>query len=114
MVFITTHDTIMNEQQLMKTIEDQNQVIIAKDATIDNLRKDLHEAKCELNELYFDKSWQKMQREYLTEAIMQKSVKIIGGFDYGVRYIPLHLCITINIATIAFGLLMLSMMGVFK
>lgn len=25
----------MNEQQLMKTIEDQNQVIIAKDATID-------------------------------------------------------------------------------
>ena len=31
----------MNEQQLMKTIEDQNQVIIAKDATIDNLRKDI-------------------------------------------------------------------------
>ena len=114
MVFITTHDTHMNEQQLMKTIEDQNQVIIAKDATIDNLRKDLHEAKCELNELYLDRSWKKMQGEYLTEAIMQKSVKIIGGFEYGVRYIPLHLCITINIATIAFGLLMLSMMGVFK
>lgn len=34
----------MNEQQLMKTIEDQNQVIIAKDATIDNLRKDLKNA----------------------------------------------------------------------
>lgn len=114
MVFITTHDTIMNEQQLMKTIEDQNQVIIAKDATIDNLRKDLHEAKCELNELYFERSWQKMEKEYLTEAIMQKSVKIIGGFEYGTRYIPLYFAITLNLMTIAFGLFILSMMGVLK
>lgn len=104
----------MNEQQLMKTIEDQNQVIIAKDATIDNLRKDLRDAKCELNELYFDRSWQKMQGEYLTEAIWQKSVKIIGGFEYGTRYIPVYLCVTLNIATIAFGLFMLSTMGAFK
>ena len=114
MVIKTTHDTIMNEQQLMKTIEDQNQVIIAKDATIDNLRKDLKNAQSELNELYFDRSWQKMQREYLTEAIMQKSIKIIGGFEYGTRYIPLYFAITLNIATIAFGLFMLSTMGVFK
>ena len=114
MVFITTHDTIMNEQQLMKTIEDQNQVIIAKDATIDNLREYLKNAKSELNELYLDRSWQKLQREYLTEAIMQKSVKIIGGFEYGTRYIPLYFAITLNIATIAFGLFMLSIMGVFK
>lgn len=104
----------MDTQQLMKTIEDQNQVIIAKDATIDNLRKDLSDAKCKLNELYFDRSWQKMQREYLTEAIWQKSVKVIGGFEYGTRYIPVYLCVTLNIATIAFGLLMLSIMGVFK
>lgn len=104
----------MNEQQLMKTIEDQNQVIIAKDATIDNLRKDLKNAQSELNELYFDRSWQKLQREYVTEAIMQRSVKIIGGFEYGTRYIPLHLCVTLNIATIAFGLFMLSIMGIFK
>lgn len=114
MVVKTTHDTIMNEQQLMKTIEDQNQVIIAKDATIELLRKDLRDAKCELNELSFDRSWQKMQREYLTEAIMQKSVKIIGGFEYGTRYIPVYLCVTLNIATIVFGLFMLSMMGAFK
>lgn len=104
----------MNEQQLMKTIEDQNQVIIAKDATIDNLRDELKGAKCELNELYLDRSWQKMQREYLTEAIMQKSVKIIGGFEYSTRYIPVYLCVTLNIATIVFGLFMLSMMGAFK
>lgn len=114
MVFITTHDTIMNEQQLMKTIEDQNQVIIAKDATIDNLREYLKNAKSELNELYFNRSWQKMQREYLTEAIMQKSVKIIGGFEYGTRYIPVYLCVTLNIATIAFGLFMLCTIGAFK
>lgn len=113
-VFITNHDTIMNEQQLMKTIEDQNQVIIAKDATIELLRKDLRDAKCELNGLYLDRSWQKMQREYLTEAAMQKSVKIIGGFEYGTRYIPLYLCVTITLATFAFGLFMLSAMGVFK
>ena len=50
----------MNEQQLMKTIEDQNQVIIAKDVTIDNLRKDLKNAQSELNELYLDRSWQKL------------------------------------------------------
>lgn len=104
----------MNEQQLMKTIEDQNQVIIAKDATIELLRKQLGDAKCELNELYLDRSWQKLQREYLTEAIMQKSVKIIGGFEYGTRYIPLYFAITITIATIAFGLFMLSMMGAFR
>ena len=104
----------MNEQQLMKTIEDQNQVIIAKDATIDNLREYLKNAKSELNKLYLDRSWQKLQREYLNEAIMQKSVKIIGGFEYGTRYIPLYVAITLNIATIAFGLFMLSIMGVFK
>lgn len=56
-VVITTHDTHMDTQQLMKTIEDQNQVIIAKDATIELLRKDLRDSKCELNELYFDRSW---------------------------------------------------------
>lgn len=104
----------MNEQQLMKTIEDQNQLIIAKDATIDNLREYLKNAKSELNKLYFYRSWQKLQREYLNEAIMQKSVKIIGGFEYGTRYIPLYFAITLNIATISFGLFMLSIMGVFK
>lgn len=104
----------MNEQQLIKTIEDQNQVIIAKDATIELLRKQLGGAKSELNELYLDRSWQKLEREYLTEAIMQKSVKVIGGFEYGTRYIPLYLCVTITLSTIAFGLFMLSTMGAFK
>lgn len=104
----------MDTQQLMKTIEDQNQVIIAKDATIDNLRKDLQETKCELNKLYLDRSWQKAFDEWVTEAMRQKSVKIVGGFQYNTRYVPLHLCVTLNIAIIAFGLFMLSTMGAFK
>ena len=114
MVFITTHDTIMNEQQLMKTIEDQNQLIIAKDTTIELLRKQLGDAKSELNELYLDRSWQKMEREYLTEAIMQKSVKIIGGFEYGVRYIPLYGAVALILGSIASMLFMLSVMGIIK
>lgn len=114
MVFITTHDTIMNEQQLMKTIEDQNQVIIAKDATIDNLREYLKNAKNELNELYLDRSWQKAFDEWVTEAMRQKSVKVVGGFEYNTRYIPVYLCVTITLATIVFGLFILSIMGVFK
>ena len=114
MVINTTHDTIMNEQQLMKTIEDQNQVIIAKDATIELLRKQLGDAKSELNELYLDRSWQKMEREYLTEAMWQKSVKIIGGFEYGVRYIPLYGAVALILGCIACMLFMLSVMGAFK
>lgn len=114
MVVITTHDTHMDTQQLMKTIEEQNQVIIAKDATIDNMREELKGVKDELYDMRFDRSWQKMHNEWVTEAIRQKSVHIVGGFEYNTRYVPLHLCITLNIAIIAFGLLMLSTMGVLK
>ena len=114
MVFITTHDTIMNEQQLMKTIEYQNQVIVAKDATIELLRKQLGDAKSELNELYLDRSWQKIEKEYLTEAMWQKSVKIIDGFEYGVRYIPLHGAVALILGCIACMLFMLSTMGLLK
>lgn len=114
MVEITTHDTTMDTQQLMKTIEDQNQVIIAKDATIDKLRKDLQDAKCELNELHFDRSWKKMQGEYLTEAIMQKSVKIIGGFEYNTRYVSLTTTITLILMVNSFIVFMLCINGAFK
>lgn len=107
---MTTHDTHMDTQQLMKTIEEQNQVIIAKDATIENLEARLKNANDELFDLRFDRSWQKFHNEWATEAMKQKSVHIIGGFEYNTRYIPLHLCITLNIAIIAFGLLMLSTM----
>ena len=114
MVFITTHDTIMDTQQLMKTIEDQNQIIIAKDATIDKLRDELRKTSDELYALQWKVSEKTYHKEWATEAIQQKSVKIIGGFEYGTRYIPLYLCVTINIATIVFGLFMLSKIGILK
>lgn len=104
----------MNEQQLMKTIEDQNQVIIAKDATIDNLRDELRKTSDELYALQWKVSEKTYHKEWATEAMMQKSVKIIGGFEYGTRYIPLYLCVTLNIATIAFGLFILSTIGILK
>ena len=104
----------MDIQQLHETIQQQNQVIIAKDATIDNLRKDLKNAQSKLNGLYIDRAYKKMHNEWVTEAMMQKSVKIIGGFEYGTKYIPVYLCVTLNIATIAFGLFMLCTMGAFK
>ena len=104
----------MDTQQLMKTIEEQNQVIIAKDATIDNMHEELRGVKDELHDMRFDRSWQKFHNRWVDETIRQKSVHIVGGFEYNTRYVPLHLCITLNIAIIAFGLLMLSTMGVFK
>lgn len=98
----------MDTQQLMKTIEDQNQVIIAKDATIDKLRKDLQDAKLELNDLYFDRSWQKMHNEWVTEAMKQKSVKVIGGFEYNTRYISVSTAVTVMLMVVAFLVLVLS------
>ena len=111
---MTTHDTHMDTQQLMKTIKEQNQVIIAKDATIDNMREELKGVKDELYDIRFDRSWQKFHDRWVDESIRQKSVKIVGGFEYNTRYVPLHLCITLNIAIIAFGLLVMSTMGVLK
>ena len=49
----------MDTQQLYETIEQQNQVIIAKNATIDNLQKKLRDANSELQGLYLDRSYQK-------------------------------------------------------
>lgn len=104
----------MDTQQLMKTIEDQNQVIIAKDATIETLTERLKDAKLELNDLYFDRSWQKMHNEWATEAMKQKSVKVIGGFEYNTRYISVSTAVTVMLMVSAFLVLMLSVHGTIK
>ena len=59
----------MNEQQLMKTIEDQNQVIIAKDATIELLRKQLGDAKSELKELLPNGTRLQVEKQVLYDGI---------------------------------------------
>lgn len=104
----------MDTQQLMKTIEDQNQVIIAKDATIETLEARLKNANDELFELRFDRSWQKMHNEWVTEAMKQKSVKVIGGFEYNTRYISVSTAVTIMLMVNAFIILMLSVHGTIK
>lgn len=104
----------MNEQQLMKTIADQNQVIIAKDATIASLRKKLDDANSELNGLYLDRSYKKLCHEWTTEAMHQKAVKTIGGFEYGVTYIPLYMAAVLILGSIATMLFMFSAMGIIK
>lgn len=47
----------MDTQQLHKTIEEQNQVIIAKDAYIKDLQHDLKQTKYELSDAGWDISW---------------------------------------------------------
>ena len=114
MVEITTHDTNMDTQQLMKTIEDQNQVIIAKDAIIETLEQRLKDANDELFDLRFDRSWQKFHNEWANEAMKQKSVKVIGGFEYNTRYISVSTAVTIMLTVNAFLVLMLSVHGTIK
>lgn len=90
----------MDTQLLHRTIEEQNQVIIAKDATIDKLQEELRDVKSEITRLRFDRSWQKLHKQWVTKALEQKSVKIIGGFEYHTRYIPMHVVVITVIITI--------------
>lgn len=92
----------MDTQQLYETIEQQNQVIIAKNATIDNLQKKLRDANSELQGLYLDRSYQKLHRQWVTETMRQKSVHVVGGFEYNTRYVPLHLVVVCILVTIMF------------
>lgn len=114
MVGITTHDTHMDTQQLMKTIEEQNQVIIAKDATINILQKDLRDAKDELHDMRFNRSWQKFHNRWVDEAIRQKSVHIVGGFEYNTRYVSLTTTITLILMVNSFIVFILCINGAFK
>lgn len=114
MVRITTHDTHMDTQQLIKTIEEQNQVIIAKDATIDNMREELKDVKDELHDMRFDRSWQKFHNRWVDEAIRQKSVHIVGGFEYNTRYVSLATTITLILMVNAFIIMVLTFNGAFR
>ena len=53
----------MDTQQLQKTIEEQNQVIIAKDSYIRDLQSDLKQTKDKLSDARWDISWQKFNSQ---------------------------------------------------
>lgn len=91
----------MDTQQLHKTIEEQNQVIIAKDAYIKELQHDLKETKYELSDARCDISWQKFNKEWANTAIQQKAVHVIGGFEHDTRYVSLETTITLMLMSVA-------------
>lgn len=97
-----------DKQHLYKTIEEQNQVIIAKDAYIKDLQYDLKEIKDKLSDARWNISWQKFNRKWANEAIQQKAAHVIGGFEYNTRYVPLGTVVTLVLACVSFTILMLK------
>lgn len=91
----------MDTQQLHKTIKEQNQVIIAKDAYIRDLQSDLKQTKDKLSDARWDISWQKYNKEWANAAIQQKAVHVIGGFEYNTRYVSLETTITLMLMSVA-------------
>lgn len=97
----------MDTKQLQKTIEEQNQVIIAKDAYIRDLQSDLKQTKDKLSDARWDISWQKFNKEWANAAIQQKAVHVIGGFEYNTRYVSLETTITLMLMSVALTVFML-------
>lgn len=98
----------MDTQQLHKIIEEQNQVIIAKDAYIKELQHDLKETKYELSDARRDISWQKFNKEWANAAIQQKAVHVIGGFEYDTRYVSLETTIILMLMSVALTVFILA------
>lgn len=95
----------MDIQQLHETIEQQNQLILAKDKYIEDLRYKLKKTSSELYGLQWEVSDMKYYKKWATEAIRQKSVDIIGGFEYNTRYVSLEttvLSVLVGIAITVF------------
>lgn len=97
----------MDTQQLQKTIEQQNQVIVAKDSYIKDLQHKLKEARGKLCDAEWEISCQKFDKKWTSEAIRQKAVHVIDGFEYNTRYVPLELTIILMLASVALTVLIL-------
>ena len=91
----------MDIQQLHETIQQQNQVIVAKDTYIKDLQSDLKQTKDKLSDARWDISWQKFNKEWANAAIQQKAVHVIGGFEYDTRYVSLETTITLMLMSVA-------------
>ena len=91
----------MDIQQLHETIQQQNQVIVAKDTYIKDLKHDLKQTRDKLSDARWDISWQKFNRKWANEAIQQKAVHVIGGFEYDTRYVSLETTITLMLMSVA-------------
>lgn len=96
----------MDTQALYRTIEEQNQVIIAKDGYIQELQQQLEKTRDRLNDARWEISCQKFDKKWASEAIRQKAVHVIGGFEYGTRYMPMELVVITVIMTILLTFIM--------
>lgn len=97
----------MDIQQLHETIQHQNQVIIANDAYIKELQHDLKETKDKLGDAKWEISCQKFDKKWASEAIRQKAVHVIDGFEYNTRYISMELAIILMLASVALTIFIL-------
>ena len=84
-----------------ETIQQQNQLILAKDKYIEDLQSTLKRTRDELYDLQWIVSEKQYHNEWATKAIQQKSVDIIGGFEYNTRYISLGVAVTLILFSIA-------------
>ena len=90
----------MDTQQLHEIIEQQNQVIVAKDSYINELQHKLKETQGKLCEAEWEIACQKFDQEWASAAIRQKAVHVIDGFKYNTRYVPMELVVITVIVTI--------------
>lgn len=97
----------MDIQQLHETIQQQNQVIIAKDTYIKDLKHDLKQTRDKLYDTKWEISCQKFDKKWASEAIRQKAVHVIGGFEYNTRYISMELAIILMLASVALTIFIL-------
>lgn len=98
----------METLQLHETIEQQNQLILAKNQYIEDLKCKLKKTRSELYDLQWKVSEKKYLNEWCSEAIRQKSVDIIDGFEYNTRYISVSLAFVITLGAIAFTVVMMT------
>lgn len=91
-----------------ETIQQQNQLILAKDKYIEDLQSTLKRVRNELYDLQWEVSNKQYHLEWATKAIQQKSVDIIGGFEYNTRYIPVGVAVTLVLFSIVFTSILLS------
>lgn len=90
-----------------ETIQQQNELILAKDKYIEDLQSTLKRTRDELYDLQWIVSEKQYYNEWATKAIQQKSVDIIGGFEYNTRYIPVGVAVTLILFSIAFTIVLL-------
>lgn len=92
-----------------ETIQQQNQLILAKDKYIEDLQSKLKKTSSELYSLEWDVSWQRYNNKWANEAIRQKAVEVIGGFEYNTRYVSLGT--TVLFVLVGIAITMVTMLG---